>query len=199
MKRCTKCGLRKDVSKFYKDERSGDKIQSQCKKCQKDYWKRNVGPKKEYDARRYSENRAEIIERVLRYGKTEVGVAIHRKSKAKYKKSDRGIELRRVHEGTDTHKKCKKKRYLIRMYNITMDDFHQMLETQNNQCSICKTDKPGKRGFQVDHDHETGKVRGLLCNKCNKGLGFFVDSVVVLKSAIQYLEVSAGAYDERRN
>jgi hypothetical protein len=67
-----------------------------------------------------------------------------------------------------------------------------MLLEQHSVCRICGTDNPGGRGkvFSVDHDHQTGKVRGLLCHHCNVGLGNFKDSIDILKKAISYLEES---------
>ena len=78
-------------------------------------------------------------------------------------------------------------------YGITHDDFTIMLLAQNNCCKICKSSDPGVRGiFKVDHCHTTGKVRGLLCQSCNVGIGLFGDDTTILKNAIQYLENSRG-------
>lgn len=67
-----------------------------------------------------------------------------------------------------------------------------MAEAQNNQCAICEIDVLNTEGrrFAVDHDHITGKVRGLLCSKCNMGLGKFNDSPELIDAAIEYLEAS---------
>lgn len=75
-------------------------------------------------------------------------------------------------------------------YGITLDDYYVMLEAQNNRCKICKTTVPSSRTqyFAVDHCHTTGKVRGLLCTKCNTGLGRFNDNLELLNSAITYLK-----------
>jgi len=79
---------------------------------------------------------------------------------------------------------------LFKKYGITEADYNQMFVNQNGRCLICKnTAEKGKRLF-VDHCHETGKVRGLLCNLCNSGLGFFKDSSANLKNAIKYLKNS---------
>ena len=61
---------------------------------------------------------------------------------------------------------------------------------QNNRCKLCGTDIPGdkRKHFTVDHDHQTGKVRGLLCSKCNQGLGCFKDQKDLLVKAILYLD-----------
>jgi len=101
-----------------------------------------------------------------------------------------------------TCKECDKKRvkenhdpvayrnqHLKRLYGITLDDYNQMLTEQNDCCAICKTTEPGgKHGkFMVDHCHDTGKVRGLLCKRCNIGLGEFNDDTSLLEKAVLYL------------
>jgi hypothetical protein len=65
-----------------------------------------------------------------------------------------------------------------------------MLQQQNGLCAICKKTETGKTSnLCVDHCHKTGKVRGLLCNNCNKGLGLFKDNPEVLLNASAYLGV----------
>lgn len=75
-------------------------------------------------------------------------------------------------------------------YNITIKDYQDILVKQNNTCAICRSDQPGykRKYFCVDHDHLSGKIRGLLCYACNLGLGKFKDNIEHLKSAIKYLE-----------
>jgi len=74
-------------------------------------------------------------------------------------------------------------------YGITPEQWDQMLADQDSRCAICRTDNPGKRSWHVDHDHETGAVRGLLCNHCNLLLGHASDDTDVLLAAIAYLMV----------
>jgi hypothetical protein len=81
---------------------------------------------------------------------------------------------------------------LRRNYDVTLEWYRQQLFKQNNVCAICKQSETSViRGkviaMPVDHDHTTGKVRGLLCTKCNRGLGLFRDNIGFLKSAISYL------------
>jgi hypothetical protein len=78
---------------------------------------------------------------------------------------------------------------LKRFYNITIEQFEEMKSSQNGKCAICKTTEPKGRHnvFAVDHCHKTGKVRGLLCNKCNVGLGSFRDDIESLNCAVEYL------------
>lgn len=86
--------------------------------------------------------------------------------------------------------------FLYRMkkkYGLTKEDYQNMLKDQNFRCKICtKTIFEFKSRFVVDHDHRTGKVRGLLCNKCNAGLGMFQDNIFILEYARQYLIKSNG-------
>lgn len=70
-------------------------------------------------------------------------------------------------------------------YGISLEDYEAMLKVQGNVCAMCK--QPSKKTLAVDHDHETGKVRGLLCSDCNLLLGKFGDLETVLTAAIEYL------------
>lgn len=81
---------------------------------------------------------------------------------------------------------------LVRKYGITFDEYAQMEEDQDWLCAICK--QSSTQILCVDHDHETGKVRGLLCNNCNKGIGLLGDTLERLRSAAAYL---SGAHKER--
>lgn len=76
-------------------------------------------------------------------------------------------------------------------YGLTADQYDELVRSQGNACAVCGKRRPGEssaRGwFHVDHDHQTGKVRGLLCCHCNWGLGNFGDSEDTLQKAIEYL------------
>jgi hypothetical protein len=86
----------------------------------------------------------------------------------------------------DTERRAK---YLRMMYNITPKQYAEMLVAQDRRCAVCKRREPrGKdKYFHVDHDHKTGKVRGLLCSFCNAGLGMFEDDPERMRAAIAYL------------
>lgn len=75
-------------------------------------------------------------------------------------------------------------------YGITVEIYEQLLKTQDNGCAICYATKPDSRvyHFSVDHCHATGVVRGLLCTKCNRGLGLFNDDVDRMERAVEYLK-----------
>lgn len=83
----------------------------------------------------------------------------------------------------------RKDQTLKRVYGISLEEHQKMLKEQNNRCAICLKEIAGK-GCHVDHDHTSSKVRGLLCSKCNSGLGLFVDNVEALQRAVIYLNKS---------
>ena len=85
------------------------------------------------------------------------------------------------------------------VFGLSREAYLKMLEEQNGVCGICKQPEGSKRFryLAVDHDHTTGKIRGLLCHRCNKGLGVFKDEIGRLKQAIAYLESAEARPIER--
>jgi hypothetical protein len=79
---------------------------------------------------------------------------------------------------------------LRRAYGISLEDYEGLLESQGGVCQICRKACASGMRLAVDHCHETGRVRGLLCGKCNQGIGQFAHDVETLRSAIIYLEGS---------
>lgn len=82
--------------------------------------------------------------------------------------------------------KIKEKKLLMR-YGITLEQFNLLLEKQNNLCPICSSELKKGIHTHVDHCHKTGKVRGLLCNKCNFLLGLLDDDINRLDTILKYL------------
>lgn len=78
------------------------------------------------------------------------------------------------------------------VYGISVDEYQAMLDAQNGKCAICDSDNNGKT-LNVDHDHETGVVRALLCHGCNTALGLLGDDVNRCLSAAAYLMRHQGA------
>ncbi len=79
----------------------------------------------------------------------------------------------------------------LKKYGITPETYQELFNLQEGKCAICFSSEVSvaRRSYNlfVDHDHETGKVRGLLCHHCNTGLGHFRDKTEVLQEAIRYL------------
>ena len=105
----------------------------------------------------------------------------HKEQTARYQKSWRQRNPEKVAE----YNRSPRNFHLRRRYGIGAADRQTLLDSQNGGCALCKrTDKK----LTIDHDHETEKLRGLLCYSCNMGLGLFKDSPWLLQEAIAYLE-----------
>ena len=89
----------------------------------------------------------------------------------------------------ESHRPEIRNKYYKRVFGITEDEFKAMVKRQKNSCAVCKEpiDMEDKYSFNIDHCHDTGKVRGILCSKCNRGIGFFNNSEQRLLSAARYL------------
>jgi hypothetical protein len=79
-----------------------------------------------------------------------------------------------------------------RQFGVTHDEFLAMFDAQGGACAICGNGNDGVRQLSIDHDHATGQVRGLLCDRCNPMLGYARDSIAVLEAAIEYLKRNSG-------
>jgi hypothetical protein len=80
-----------------------------------------------------------------------------------------------------------RKKYRYAQYGLTVAVYNSMNISQGGVCAICGGPEQAGRPLSVDHDHSTGTVRGLLCSRCNVGLGEFLDSEDLLSRAISYL------------
>lgn len=92
-------------------------------------------------------------------------------------------EVARVYRSSDSRKST----LMVREYGITLEQHKSMYIDQNGRCALCGEPVPYDM-VNTDHDHKTGKIRGILCRKCNMGLGLLGDNVEGLKTALRYLE-----------
>ncbi len=133
---CTKCGIDKDCTMFYKAG-AGERLRGDCKTCVNAIGKL------------YRQKRQQLCPEARR--------AIIIKNK----------------------------------YGLSSEDYQKMIKEQDNVCKICGKPEAGYPGkLSVDHNHETGKIRGLLCHGCNCGIGFLKEDPEILKRAIAYLRES---------
>ena len=97
------------------------------------------------------------------------------------------IELKRSREPVNV--KRSRIKFIYRTYGLTMEEFNSMFNKQNGKCAICGVDIVlfGMKSLNIDHDHVTGKVRGLLCRSCNRGIGQFKENYEIIKNAYEYL------------
>lgn len=189
-KRCTRCEELKLASEFYTNNRNKDKLGHWCKKCYLlyDRARNNIKPRwaqpEDLPADMRCCYKCENILPITMFSKrSEAKSGLRSICKTCDRKHQR--EWRK-------NSSAGREYHLKKSYNLSLEDYRSILESQNGVCVICGKEETLKlRGvtkpLHVDHNHRTGKVRGLLCNECNSGLGRFKDNIELLQSAIQYL------------
>lgn len=165
-RRCTKCKKWKGATTFHRNERY------QCKTCKNAYSRRwyNANPDK---AKAISKRKSKDPK--------------YRKRVAEYRKARR-------RQGGVAHEAEKNRNFRRRLkrLGITQVQYDLLLASQDSRCAICKLPesrlKAGRvKRLTIDHDHATGRVRGLLCHLCNCGVGCFRDSPELLQATVIYL------------
>lgn len=125
--------------------------------------------RKEYDARYYQKHKEEVKKRT--------------------KEHPSSIRAREKYRAKPEIKEKIRNRMLLKTYGITIEDYERMLEEQKHCCAGCGTHQLElNTKLNVDHNHDTGEIRGLLCGNCNRALGLVKDNTNTLKSLINYLE-----------
>ncbi len=152
MKVCTKCSaeLPATVEFFYRDCQKRGGLRPDCKIC-------------------HNKRRTE-------YRQSPRGIEIHLKANNKYKKTKKGKVAERKYKRTEKYKSqakiIQRKSNYKRLYGITLECYEKIFFEQEGKCAICQQ-APQKLRLGVDHNHSSGKVRGLLCGPCNLALGHF--------------------------
>lgn len=177
-KECYTCKERLDVTAFCRRGKNTERLQSSCRRCRnKRFYSSRVAPVDLPDFKHC----------------TKCNMVLHRASFSRHKGTSDGLQGR----CTACRKACEIARReakgvyqydVTRKYGITAVEYAELLFIQGGVCAICKFPPSGKmKVLCVDHDHNTGAVRGLLCNGCNVGLGRFKDSISLLSEAVDYL------------
>jgi Recombination endonuclease VII len=113
--------------------------------------------------------------------------------KDKRNKDGRGARCRSCTYASKQYNPERQRRYKLKhFYGITPDEYSRLLDEQGGVCQICKCppEENGAKNLQalrVDHCHETGKIRGLLCHNCNVAIGHLGDNLSTMQNAISYL------------
>lgn len=90
------------------------------------------------------------------------------------------------HDNKAIHcKNCNRLKYKMRKFGLSLEELIELLRSQDNRCAICEI--PLEKKFSIDHDHNTGKVRGALCGLCNSGIGLLRDDPYICQRASTYL------------
>lgn len=192
-KLCPRCNVMKSVQDYHVNRNRKDGIATYCKPCSAEKWREYVNNK---DSKRALKGRKEYVEPPTKTCTRckitkdieEFTVRTERKngrvSRCRGCMSDLHAEWRKRNPSASRLRNLKSK------YGITREDYLSLLDSQGGVCAVCKKEEStGGRSswLYVDHCHRTGLVRGLLCSKCNKGLGMFEDDMARMESAIGYL------------
>ena len=182
-KQCTNCREYKETLKFHKYSKAQDGLKPWCKVCVKAY------DIKEGDATR-------IFPRKL----NEDGKIHCRNCGGYFKEEEMKASSKSQYKGLSYCTECSpllKRVRTLQKYNLTLEDYHNLLQSQDFSCKICKQkDITFRKRLSVDHDHaccpgegSCGKcIRGLLCHHCNAALGNAKDSIETLQRMIDYLQ-----------
>lgn len=170
---CRKCGKTKPLSLFHKDTTRKSGYTSQCKECRGVYNRARIRPVRPTpqiipDSRMCG-----------RCGKTLPITEFRLRTKNEVHRHSWCNTCDSAYS-RDLHRK--------RAYGITVEQYNSLYNTQNGRCAICAR----QRRLVVDHCHQTGTIRGLLCHSCNTGIGHLGDTSVALMRAVCYLENASG-------
>lgn len=146
----------------------------------KEWRSHNKEAVQEHQRVQYEKEREQRLEYQRAYNTANAAIL---KAKAKVRRENRTAEQKAA------EREAKSEKALLRRYGLTKSEWSQRLQKQNDLCALCR--EPGRTGkygkLNVDHCHETGRVRGLLCNRCNHALGNLGDNAEGLARALAYV------------
>jgi hypothetical protein len=142
--------------------------------------------------RKWREENHEHIRKYMREWRTKNQEKI-KEYAAKHRPKSRERNLKRYYENHEINKVRAKAERKIRLYGVTPGKYQEMLDAQNGECAICRKPQRDDRPLCIDHCHRSGKVRGLLCDRCNTRLAAIEDESYHRK-ALAYLNDHADGY-----
>lgn len=163
LKFCNTCKQEKPLAEFFRRTASPDGFTAACKGCtlaRSKNWRRVNATRDAENKKRYATKFPEVA----------------RGARARYRESNPEAYL----ESQD--------KYRLAKYGVTPEKFREMSAAQSGVCKICGKPPTGSRGFCVDHCHKTGKVRSLLCGKCNSALGMVNEDTKIIYNMAAYVE-----------
>lgn len=187
-KTCSCCGMTKLLADFYFWK--GRPV-ARCKSCTREKSKKYREHNQEHIAEQKKASSVRNKDKIAKYQKAWRLANVEKLRKWNREYHQRNPPKKRTPEQNRRYYRAYHRNvYLQKKFGITESDYEVMVATQGGKCAICGTTEPrgnGHKKFHVDHCHRTGLVRGLLCSRCNLGLGAFLDDVSVLQRAIEYL------------
>lgn len=177
-KTCSVCRNRKSVIEFYKNKSYADGYSKMCKSC-------NL----EYDRQRIANHTGPATRgnKICTQCKQEKPVSEYNKrlrSKDGLRNNCKDCDHKSEHRYRKQNPSQAALAAIRQKYGLQEHAYKEMLEKHNYQCDICES----KTRLCIDHCHKTGKIRGILCGKCNSGIGLLNDNIADLEKAIRYLK-----------
>lgn len=184
MKRCSKCGLEKPLTEFWRDAHTPDGKYRHCKDCCREaqrQWKAKNPERVKHHAKKFREEHPEQVKQWMRDA--------YERNPQKY------IDYATARKDRDPEAWAylQFRNRLRREYGLAIEDYERMLAEQGELCAICRGPQTPGRRLAVDHCHKTGLVRGLLCDNCNKTLGLFGESAERFDRCAEYLRRHNGS------
>ena len=170
MKQCAVCKESKSLTEYHRDKNKKDGLAPRCKACCKQahqkWHQENKESRKQYDRKRYPKRKESILA------------------------SNKVWRTNNKNKWTLSVKNANYKR----KYGITLEEYNGRKKRQCNACAICGKEETARwrgtlRSLSIDHDHKTGRIRGLLCTKCNIALGNVNDDIGILAKMMEYLKM----------
>jgi hypothetical protein len=141
---------------------------------------------KKRSAEHYGKNKPRILAKMKKYHLDNREKRLEGQKKRYYDKHEEELARYKKYYESNRGKIINNRRKSI--YGVAQGWFDKTFAEQGFVCSVCLSSDWGKNGPHIDHDHGTGVVRGILCHRCNVGMGLFKDNIDVMKRAIRYLE-----------
>lgn len=213
MKACNKCGETKPTTEYYAARGNKDGLNNQCKVCLLAYFAKRYAANpepakrrarawrladpdryKERKKKQYRANKKAHQAGCKRWAEAnkERRAATDKIWRENNKERKSAMDKKYQRENADRLRIQSRASHLKRKFGITIERYDELLAAQGGVCRICSTDQPGgpdkAASFAVDHDHNSGAVRGILCFACNTAIGLFKESPEILNNAADYLE-----------
>lgn len=206
LKRCVTCKIRKAYNEFNKNKRKKDGLDNRCRYCSCKARRENKPQTCQKCC--VSKRRCEFYKDDTACRVCYLSIGLVKCSLCKELKSTKDFsDSKRARCITGKHSRCKtcecirakstkninNDRRRQRRFGLQIGKYDALLDKQNNMCAICNKPEILQcsdgtiQALQADHDHKTNKIRGLLCSRCNRGLGHFKDDPNLIKTALDYL------------